>query len=71
MTESRDEMVVRMAAAFPWAEYNRENPITPGLVRFKFCIELCGGDDVLADKIADSVVKLVNERPADPFEGIA
>jgi len=75
MTENEMERVVRMAAAFPWAEYNRERPITSNDVQRAFRSELTRETLITnidrALELAGKVAKLVNERPADPFEGIA
>jgi len=66
MAENEMERAVRMAAAFP--NHNRERPVSPFQVMQAFRDELpiVGWPVVVLD-----VVKLVNERPADPFEGIA
>ena len=77
MTENRLERVVRMAAAFPWHDYNSARPIGVDEVGLRFGHELTKLTDISAHYTVAEVVKLVNSRPADdegrgdPFKGIA
>lgn len=64
----RVERVLRLSGPFPWSEYHSGNPITDLDVIKAWRNHGMTTADLV---VVDEVVKLVNERPTDPFEGIA